>query len=127
MQSLRTRKPTQSTPKSSAQRQPARLARAPAGGAGSRNAKKSRVDDKIKKRMSMRYANISHPTGASGVPDVPSLPALPLDGKGRPPAAAVSSWEDEALQDRSVVAEDPKARDRKILDQEDFNPDACES
>lgn len=112
MQSLRTGKASQPRQKPS-QRPQVKLAKSP-----SRAARKSRVDDKIKKRLSMRYADISAPTGATGVPDVPSLP---IDVR---PAAFRE--QDEVVQDRSAALEDPKAADRKILDQEEFNPDACE-
>jgi hypothetical protein len=68
--------------------------------------------------MSMRYANISSPTGASGVPDVPSVP---IDV-----GLATLREQDETVSDRSASAEDPRAADRKILEQENFDPDACE-
>ena len=65
MQSLRTRKPSQSQSKG----QGRKLSRT-----GSKvERKNTRVDDKIKKRMSMRYADISAPTGAL-VPDMPAMP-----------------------------------------------------
>ena len=81
MQSLRTRRPSDGPPKSSKpQQQPQKLAKTPSRRAGGA-ARKSRVDDKIKKRMSMRYADISAPTAVSGVPEMPALPVSLIPGR----------------------------------------------
>ena len=85
--------------------------------------RKSRVDDKIKKRMSMRYAEISGPTPVGGIPAVPSLPA----GMGAPRAfreqdEIVREPKDKAAQEKQV-----KEDDKKILDDDNFDADACES
>lgn len=79
------------------------------------------MDDKIKKRMSMRYADISSPTELNGVPPMPSLPI----GVGSAGRGAVGRDQDEVVKDRTDVKEDAKARDKKLLDKEDFDPDAC--
>jgi len=106
MQSLRTRKPTTIS-------KPTKLAKPNAP----LKARKSRIDDKIKKRMSMRYADISAPTVLTNVSSVPSLPS-----GVEPP----SREQDEVVRDRTVAAkESPKDADKKLLDQEDFNPDSC--
>ncbi|KAK2464897.1 hypothetical protein APHAL10511_002973 [Amanita phalloides] len=73
---------------------------------------KSRVDDKIKKRMS-RYAEISSPTELSP-PPLPAIHqafALPLRG----PSPRISL---EESRNRS------EKEDKKLLDAEDFDPDA---
>ena len=111
MQSLRTCKPSQSQSKG----QGRKLSRT-----GSKvERKNTRVDDKIKKRMSMRYADISSPTEAS-VPAVPSLPIGVRPGLYRP--------QDEIVRPRETQPrEDPRETDLKMLDQDAFDPDACMS
>ena len=112
MQSLRTRKAADA-PKQG-QRGPTRLAKPGA----QLKARKSRVNDKIKKRMSMRYADISGPTQLNDIPAVPSLPSAV-----RPP----SREQDEVVRDKSTASkETPKEADKKLLDQEEFDADACE-
>jgi len=112
MQSLRTRKAAD--PPKQGQRGPARLTKP----ATPLKARKSRVNDKIKKRMSMRYADISGPTQLNDIPAVPSLPSAV-----RPQSREI----DEVVRDRSSVSkESPKEADKKLLDQEEFDADACE-
>ena len=110
MQSLRTRKPSQAARPRGQQK--------PSGGARpTRDARKStRVDDKIKKRMSMRYAEISSPTG--GVPAVPSIPLglRPAGYKGQ----------DIVIPQTEEPREDPREVELRLLDQDEFDPDACE-
>ncbi|KXN90085.1 Exocyst complex component EXO84 [Leucoagaricus sp. SymC.cos] len=108
--SLRTRRPSQATRKPA--RSPSKLTKLT-----SRDARKSRVDDKIKKRMSMRYADISAP-----IPSVPPVPAIT-------PASSVPSR--ELHRDGDSLREKPKApdgtiapEDKKLLSSEDFDPDA---
>jgi exocyst complex component 8 len=117
MQSLRTRRASTKPAKS----QPPKLKKSPSQ-AGARDARatsrKSRVDDKIKKRMSMRYADISAPN----IMDIPSVPSLPstvrLGGENE---------QDEFVRDnRNSAVVDSRAADKAILEQEDFDPDACE-
>ncbi|EIW87188.1 hypothetical protein CONPUDRAFT_149220 [Coniophora puteana RWD-64-598 SS2] len=158
MQSLRSRRPSaagggstsgpSSTPKRSGT---TKLAKAPT----LRNpnpARKSTVDDKIKKRMSLRYAEISAPSFPDSVPAMPSLPSAL-----RPGAAAVGSvggasrgradgvgvpggmreqdrreegrdgdadGEGEGIGDAAREREDARALDKKLLGQEDFDPDS---
>ncbi|KAF8633569.1 hypothetical protein AX15_001366 [Amanita polypyramis BW_CC] len=84
---------------------------------------KSRVDDKIKKRMSMRYADISSPTELSpGLPPVPAISQSfaidsPVDGPSLGGASFETESEDAA---RSRTAKE----DKKFLDAENFDPDA---
>ena len=77
MQSLRTRKPSESRPKGS-QRQG--TIRKPNPAARDPDRRATRVGEKMKKRMSMRYADISLPTDGL----VPDVPALPLGMRGGP-------------------------------------------
>ncbi|KAF7337536.1 Exocyst complex component [Mycena sanguinolenta] len=119
MQSLRTRRSTAPT-KGQPQRQPTRLAKPNGAGAGaapaprSRDPRKSRVDDKIKKRMSTRYADISGPTDLN-VPPMPSMPSMPRATPGRE--------QDEVVMDRNAGREDRGVDDKKLLDKDDFDPD----
>ncbi|OCH90543.1 hypothetical protein OBBRIDRAFT_776799 [Obba rivulosa] len=110
MQSLRTRRQSEARPAKGQNR----LTKTP----GLRDARTStRVDDKIKKRMSMRYADISAPTNA----EVPPMPSLPIGlragvqrDQGQPTAGA------EPAQPK----EDPALYELKLLDKDDFDPDA---
>lgn len=113
--SLRSR-PSQAPRK--AQRTPTRLAK-PGAGVTPRDRGKNRVDDKIKKRMSMRYADISSPTHLNGIP-----PPLPSAGQVSDLAARDA---DEDLRDRSNNRDQARAAsdDKKLLDAEDFDPAAC--
>lgn len=108
MQSLRTRRPSETR---TVKRQPSKLEKKPVN----KNVRKSTVDDKIKKRMSLRYAEISAPAEAS-IPDVPSVPIGLRPGAVRDP--------DELVLERANIKEDPKAIDQRLLDKEDFDPDA---
>ena len=111
MQSLRTRKPSEHRPQGQA-RPGNRLAKS-----GPRDARKStRVDDKIKKRMSMRYVDISSPTEAS----IPAIPTLPLSLRPGP----LKNFS-ELIREEGHAREDTKAADLKALDKDDFDPDAC--
>lgn len=112
MQSLRSRRPSESRP---VKRNVSKLAKTPST---RQNARKSTVDDKMKKRMSLRYAEISSPTEAS----VPAVPTIPL---GLRPGAPRDR--DEIVLDIAQVKEDPRALDQRLLDKDDFNPDDCES
>ncbi|KAG1845913.1 hypothetical protein DFJ58DRAFT_800298 [Suillus subalutaceus] len=107
MQSLRTRRPSDTR---TVKCQASKLEKKPIN----KNVRKSTVDDKIKKRMSLRYAEISAPTEAS-VPDVPSVPIGLRPGAVRDP--------DELVLERASIREDLKAIDQRLLDKEDFDPD----
>lgn len=113
MQSLRTRR---SEAPGKAPRPQARLAKPGAGPTPRRDTRKSRVDDKIKKRMSMRYADISSPTELN-VPPIPAMPGMPSRTVGRE--------QDEVVMDRNAGREDRGVDDKKLLDKDDFDPDAC--
>jgi len=66
--------------------------------------------------MSMRYADVS---GTDlGIPDVPNLPNSTSIRPG-------ARDQDEFVRDRSSAREDPGAADKKMLEAEDFDPDAC--
>jgi len=73
--------------------------------------------------MSMRYADISNPTDLN----VPAMPALPI-GLGGGVRGGASREQDEVVKDRSGTKEDERvvSDDKKLLDKEDFDPDACE-
>lgn len=114
MQSLRTRKPSESRPKS-AQRQG--TVRKPNPAVRDPDRRATRVGEKMKKRMSMRYADISGPTDAL-VPDVPSLPIGVRGGPYRQQGQEQQQFTEEP-------EEDPKAAELKLLDKDDFDPDAC--
>jgi hypothetical protein len=120
MQSLRTRKPSEPQ---KAHRSPSKLSKQ-SSSASTKDARKSRVDDRIKKRMSMRYADISGPTNAS----VPPMPTVPMSL--RPGVIGVVKEEvqsdDGANKKEKEKYEDPRIADRKMLDKEDFDPDTCE-
>ena len=104
MQSLRTRRPS-----SKPQSQPVK-ARPVA-----RN--KSAVNDKIKKRMSMRYVDISGPTALNLPPAVPELPSS---------VRSKEQEQDEVVQDLSAQVQlDPRAANNAVLEKDDFDPDAC--
>ena len=89
-------------------------------GAGPR----SKIDDKIKKRMSTRYADISSPTQLNVVPPMPNSGMVPA-GQNSADYAVL-----EADEDKSVARDDATkvvVDDRKLLSAEDFDPNACES
>ena len=70
--------------------------------------------------MSMRYADISSPTDAP-IPAVPTIPLALRAGVVSPPTADPASREKEqAHKDEQRDAE------LRMLDKEDFDPDACE-
>ena len=132
MQSLRTRRPSDGRQKQPRQQQ--KLSKAPSN-AGmkqrSLSTRKSRVDDKIKKRMSMRYADISAPRlqGDGGVPAVPSLPVgAYAAGMGGSSGAAAYGYEydDEGFRDTRERV-DVREADMRAFERDNFDPDACES
>lgn len=132
MQSLRTRRPSGSSSK--LQKSPSQASR-PSKDSGSntdepkarprpnarpvnKDARKSRVEDRIKKRMSMRYGDDPSASGRGrsgsgrgGGGDIPDLPPLP-------------GQRSERRKDRDIQ-EDPRAVDIDILEQENFDPEAC--
>jgi hypothetical protein len=85
-----------------------------------KNVRKSRVDDKIKKRMSTRYASISSPTPADATPSVPTIP-LGLRG----PDLDIIREKDEIAQQQAPSKEDLRVMENRLLDVEEFDPDAC--
>ncbi|KAJ3484324.1 hypothetical protein NLI96_g5729 [Meripilus lineatus] len=105
MQSLRTRKSSEP----SAQRKLTKPK------ADTHNRKASRVDDKIRKRMSMRYADISSPTDLA----IPAVPLLPI-GITTAPQRGRQVFVDEPEE----LREDTRVTDLKLLDQDTFDPDA---
>lgn len=120
MQSLRTRKPLEPQ---KPHRNPSKLSKQNSS-ASAKDVRKSRVDDRIKKRMSMRYADISGPTNAS-VPPMPTVPMSLRPGVIGTVKEEVQS-DDGASKKEKEKYEDPRIADRKMLDKEDFDPDACE-
>ncbi|KAK7464444.1 exocyst complex component exo84 [Stygiomarasmius scandens] len=118
MQSLRTRR-SQAPRKT--QRSGTKLSKSNAA-PPTRESRKSRVDDKIKKRMSMRYADISSPTELN----VPPMPTLPGELGPSRRAGQTGRDMDEVVKDSSSARAEAKAKadDKKLLDQESFDPDA---
>ncbi|KAF9266928.1 hypothetical protein L218DRAFT_921708 [Marasmius fiardii PR-910] len=89
------------------------------------DSRKSRVDDKIKKRMSMRYADISGPTDLN-------VPAMPTIGAG---IGAIRVSPRGKEKDEELVDIDERGNgqgkgkmsledDKKLLDKSDFDPDS---
>ncbi|KAF8492853.1 hypothetical protein F5888DRAFT_1728215 [Russula emetica] len=85
-----------------------------------KNVRKSRVDDRIKKRMSTRYATISSPTPADATP--PSVPTIPLGLRG--PDLDIIRERDDVARQQAPSKEDLRAMENKLLDVEEFDPDA---
>lgn len=106
MQSLRTRKSSEPNAR--------KLTKPRAEG---HNRKASRVDDKIRKRMSMRYADISSPTDLS----IPAVPAIPAGL-----TAALPKGKQLFVDEPEEIGQDTRVSDLKLLDQDNFDPDACE-
>ncbi len=113
MQSLRTRKPSESQPRN-AQRQG--TTRRPNPNVRDAERRATRVGEKMKKRMSMRYADISLPTDAL----IPNVPALPAGMQG----SYMGQGKDQQ-RFTEEPAEDPKLTELRLLDQDQFDPDAC--
>src|ERR1700760_2794358 len=119
--SLRSRKSTGPQGRRPAPRQGgqggARLAK-PGAGRTPRDGRKqsSRVDDKIKKRMTMRYADITSPTELNA-PAMPMMPVALRRGRGK-----AGREQDEMVKDRTGEA---RFNDNQLLDTDDFDPDAC--
>ncbi|KZT02064.1 uncharacterized protein LAESUDRAFT_815521 [Laetiporus sulphureus 93-53] len=109
MQSLRVRKPTESQQPPKVQRSASRLIRARDG------RRSTRVDEKMKRRMSTRYADISSPTEAS----VPAVPSLPIGIQPSP-----VKQHEAAIPEVSSPVEDPRVTEARLLDEDDFDPDA---
>ena len=144
MQSLRTRRPSDGKNPSKQPQQTQKLSKTPSRRAGG-NARKSRVDDKIKKRMSMRYADISAPTGAL-VPDMPAMPIGMVNMGARRAASGESGMagvgtagmglsigmsrigeEEEFVREPAEgnLRDSTRGADLKDLQRESFDPDAC--
>ena len=76
------------------------------------------VDDKIKRRMS-RYADISSPIDSNDLPEMPSMMGFMPDGQH----SGTMYDEEEGMrqQEASRIA----AEDKKVLSDDNFDPDAC--
>ena len=89
----------------------------------------SRVDDRIKKRMSMRYAEmVASPTGNDAAPPLPGFPTG-IRGTGQGTLsldANFSMLADDDAGDAQVGGSSTRD-DRTVLEDERFDPDACES
>jgi exocyst complex component 8 len=92
----------------------------PGPGPTARDRSKNKIDDKIKKRMSTRYAEISSPTHFAGLPPLPPMPNI----TGMV-SAGQNSADYSALEADEDVRDDDKVDDRKLLSSEDFDPTAC--
>ena len=139
MQSLRTRRPSESQRQKAARPQQQKLQKSPSNAGAALNqkrtqsARKSRVDDKIKKRLSTRYADISAPTLASDIPAVPALPvgayggvSSRISGMGRYDAYGNGAVDEEVVRDEKDIMRDVREADLRELERERFDPDACE-
>ncbi|KAF8899240.1 hypothetical protein BD779DRAFT_1690750 [Infundibulicybe gibba] len=117
MQSLRTRK--SQAPRRGQGRSGGATKLAKPGAGPTPRPGKSRVDDKMKKRMSMRYADISSPTELNGVPPMPTAMIPGRNYLGR-------VLEDEVVGDRTNIEEEARVvnDDKKLLDDEAFDPEA---
>lgn len=91
-----------------------------------RDLRKSRIGDKIKKRMSMRYAD------STVMPSLPvSLPpAMPVLPEIREKTGGREVLRDDVVlpsrSDREKDEQASRAADVEMLAQENFDPDACE-
>ncbi|KAF9792511.1 hypothetical protein BJ322DRAFT_1116121 [Thelephora terrestris] len=81
------------------------------------DARKSRVDDKIKRRMSMRYADISVPQPTENIPALPSIPA------GFKPTHSHTESQGSSRIKREKQQEDARVAENKLLDRQEFDPD----
>ena len=108
MKSLRTNRPSPRAP--DPERQPQARPRQKITKPPSRDTRKSRVDDKIKRRMTMRYADNLDYTAGAAVPEVFTPPT------GR-------SVREAPVKDE--VRADPRAVDVNFLQREDFDAEAC--
>ena len=131
MKSLRTRRPTPSTAP-----QPRSQKLSKTKGNKDKDARKSRVDDKMKRRMSARYADISDPRDAE-VPDMPDLRDLRRiaggSGGGGGGGGYAAMFYDDDEDEGAVGAAGGDEMGGRIdvldvrdLEQEEFDPDACE-
>jgi exocyst complex component 8 len=78
---------------------------------------KSRVDDRIKKRMSMRYAEmVTSPTEIPAMPGFPSASGEDVMSLGM----GMGMIGDEDLMDRMAAKDD-----KKLLEDDKFEPEAC--
>lgn len=95
-------------------------------GSTPRDRSKNKIDDKIKKRMSTRYAEISSPTQLTGLPPMPNMMGMVPAGQNFKDDVALER--DEDVRDRTGSKDDVKAitDDRKLLSSENFDPAACE-
>ncbi|CAE6507232.1 unnamed protein product [Rhizoctonia solani] len=120
MKSLRTRR---STPSNAAQSRPQKQKLSK----GNKDARKSRVDDKMKRRMSARYADISDPRDAE-VPDMPDLRDLRRIAQGGAPANTFYDEDEDDVGVGGPVGAGEEVRvdvlDVRDLEQEEFDPDA---
>ncbi|KIY73370.1 hypothetical protein CYLTODRAFT_417056 [Cylindrobasidium torrendii FP15055 ss-10] len=111
MQSLRTRR----SQAPAARTQPQRSGTKTKSTKRTGDARKSRVDDRIKKRMSMRYADISGPVDVP--PPMPTMPSF---------RAGPALREEDAVYTERPVPDAVQAadEDKKLLDQDDFDADS---
>ncbi|KAG8947884.1 exocyst complex component exo84 [Tulasnella sp. 424] len=89
------------------------------------NIRRTTVHDRLKKRMSMRYADISGPLETEGVPAVPALPDIreyrtELRPIGELDREGATGWRNR--EDLETEVKGPS--DVEFLSSEDFDPDA---
>ena len=68
----------------------------------------------------MRYADISVPQPTENIPALPSIPA------GLKPTHARTESQGSMRIKREKQKEDARAAENKLLDKQEFDPDACE-
>ncbi|KAG9046017.1 exocyst complex component exo84 [Tulasnella sp. UAMH 9824] len=104
---------------------PKERARLAKGGRPAVNQRRTTVHDKLKKRMSMRYADISGPLETEGIPAVPALPDI-REFRTEPRQTGEYDREDysgpRGRDDQAAEVRGPS--DVELLSADDFDPDA---
>ena len=121
MSSLRTRK--SAVPNGGSKRTPSTSKLSKPTKRPDADARKSRVDDRIKKRLSTRYADISGPTSLTA-PAVPSLPAALRPGANGIGLGLGAADEGVAPIVARPTKEELREAENRLLDSDAFDADA---
>lgn len=90
------------------------------------NVRRTTVHDRLKKRMSMRYADISGPLENEGIPAVPALPDIREYRTESRPIGELDREGAFGRRNREDLETEVKGpSDVELLSSEDFDPDAC--